>query len=164
MAKLIRLYGWMLLAVILCAPAASGQQTGAAKNDLREQPVPADAALLSSGGVGTSALDLPQAPTAEVSAAPDDRPDDRPLSGVQDLTLVPNVGVRNFLAPSVDVVSQLGLNSSPSGFDRPTTSSYLLGTLDLSHVSDRSQLLLRYTGGGMFSNYGNSAVQDLDFS
>ena len=46
----------------------------------------------------------------------------------------------------------------------PTTFSYLLGSLDLSHVTDRSQLLVHYTGGGMFSSYVNSAIQDLEFS
>ena len=61
-------------------------------------------------------------------------------------------------------MSQLATSSSASGFVRPTVFNYLLGTLDLNHVSDRSELLVHYTGGGMFSSYLNSAIQDLEFS
>ena len=166
MIKLNRLHSLILLAAILCVPAARGQQSGADKNpgsdknDLREQPVAPSAAVMSSGGAGVSALDLPQAPSAEVQVAADDQP----ISGVKELTVGSNVGARNFLLPSISVVSQLGLSSSGSGLDHPTMSNYLLGSLDLNHVSDRSEVELHYSGGEMFSNYLNSAVQDLQFS
>ncbi len=42
--------------------------------------------------------------------------------------------------------------------------NYVLGNLDLTHVSNRSKLLVHYTGGGMLSSYMNSAVQDMEFS
>src|ERR1700730_8804431 len=99
MAKLIRLHAWMLLAVILYVPAVRGQQTDAAKDDSRDQPLAPSASLLSSGSTGDSALGLSEAPITETQVAGDDRP----ISGVQELVLGPNVGVRNFLVPSVSV-------------------------------------------------------------
>ncbi|MGB2899127.1 MAG: hypothetical protein WBB89_07680 [Candidatus Acidiferrum sp.] len=155
MAKLIRIPGWVFLAALLYVPAVQAQGTDSDKNDLREHPVAPIPPLLASGGTSESALN----PTAEVQAG-----DDRPLSGVQELTLGPKLGVRNFLVPSINVMSQVATSSSASGYDRPTALSYLLGTLDLNRVSERSELLLHYTGGGMMSTYLNSAIQDLEFS
>jgi hypothetical protein len=160
MAKLFRIHGWVLLAVILYLPAVQGQQTDSAKNDPREQPVAPFAAPLPAGSTGVLALLSPQTPTEEVQVAGNNRP----LSGVQEPTLGPNLGARNFLLPSISVMSQMATNSSGSGYARPTAFSYLLGTLDLSRVSARSELLLHYSGGGMFSSYLNSAIQDLQFS
>ena len=156
MAKQIRIHRWVLLAAILYVPAVQAQGTDSDKNDPREHPVAPIPALLASGSTSESALN----PTAEVQTATDDRP----LSGVQELTLGPKLGVRNFLVPSINVTSQMAMSSSASGFDRPTALSYLLGTLDLNRVSERSELLLHYTGGGMMSTYLNSAIQDLEFS
>src|ERR1700674_1195548 len=156
MAKLIRIRGWVLLVLILYVPAVQAQGTDSDKNDPREHPVPPLSALLASGSMSESAL----SPTAEVQAAGDDRP----LSGVQELTLGPSLGVRNYLLPSINLTSQMATSSSASGYSRPITLSYLLGTLDLNRVSERSELLLHYTGGGMMSTYLNSAIQDLEFS
>jgi len=90
--------------------------------------------------------------------------DDRPLSGVQEQTLGQSLGARNFLVSSFSVTSQMATSSSASGFVQPTAFNYALGTLDLNRVSGRSELLLHYTGGGMFSSYLNSAIQDLEFT
>src|SRR5208283_5034512 len=79
-------------------------------------------------------------------------------------TLGPALGASNFLVPSINVMSQMSTSSSSSGYGEPTAFSYLLGTLDLNRVSERSELLLHYTGGGMLSSYVNSAIQDLEFS
>jgi hypothetical protein len=160
MAKLMRIHGWVLLVVILYAPAVQAQQTDSAKNDPREQPVAPYPALLPSWSTSKSGLDFPQAPTAEVQAAADNRP----LSGVQGVAAGPNLGARNFLVPSINVTSQLTMSPSASGYAAPATFSYLLGMLDLGHVSDRSELLVHYTGGEMVSSYLNSAIQDLEFS
>src|ERR1700730_13383964 len=160
MAKLVRIHSCVLLLVILFVPAVQAQQSDSAKNDTREQPVAPSPAPLPAGSTGVLALISAQAPTEEVQAAGNNRP----LSGVQEPTLGPNLGARNFLLPSISVMSQIATNSSGSGYGRPTAFSYLLGTLDLNHVSDRSEFLLHYTGGGMFSSYLNSAIQDLEFS
>jgi hypothetical protein len=160
MAKLFRINCWVLLLVIPYVPAVQAQQSDSAKNDPREQPVAPSPAPLPAGSTSLLALISSQAPTAEVQAAGNNRP----LSGVQEPTLGPNLGARNFLLPSISVTSQLATNSSGTGYTRPTAFSYLLGTLDLNRVSDRSELLLHYGGGGMFSSYLNSAIQDLEVS
>lgn len=156
MAKLIRILGCAVLLVMAYLPVVQAQETDPAKPDPREQPVTPYPAALPAGSTSILALDS----NAGVQAAPGDRP----LSGVQEQTLGPNLGARNFLAPSISVTSQLATNSSASGFSQPAAFTYALATLDLNHVSDRSELLLHYTGGGMFSSYLNSAIQDLEFT
>jgi hypothetical protein len=159
MANLIRIRRWLLLGMILSVPAVQAQQTNPAKKELREQPVAPYPAILLSTNANESELEIPQAPTGEVQLAANNLP----LSGVQEQTLGPKPGVRNFLVPSINVMSQLGISSSASGYGL-TTFSYLLGALDLNHVSDRSELLVHYAGGAVLSSYLNSAVQDLEFS
>jgi len=51
-----------------------------------------------------------------------------------------------------------------NGFDRPSLFSYLLGSIDFHHISQRSALSVSYTGGGTLSTYQNSAVQQLQIS
>jgi hypothetical protein len=160
MAKLIRISGWVLFIVFLRVPALEAQGTDPVKNDPREQPVAPTAALLPAGSTSVSVMNSPQGQMEEVQLAGNDRP----LSGVQGLASGPPVGARSFLVPSLSATSQLATSSSSSGFSRPTDFNYLLGTLDLNHVTNRSELLLHYTGGGMFSTYLNSAIQDLEFS
>jgi hypothetical protein len=160
MAKLARIHSWVLILVILYVPAVQAQQTDSAKNDSREQPVAPSPAPLPAGSTSVFALVSPQALTEEVQVAGNNGP----LSGVQEPTLGPNLGARNFLVPNISVMSQMATYSSGSGYARPTVFSYLLGTLDLNRVSARSELLLHYTGGGMLSSYLNSGIQDLEFS
>jgi hypothetical protein len=160
MVKLIHILGWMLFGLILLVPKIQAQQNDQPKNDPREQPVAPYPAFVSSGGISDLSLDSPQAPTTEVQVPAVERPP----SGVQELNLSPNLAARNFLVPSVNVTSQLATSSTATGFGSPSIFNYLLGNLDLSHVSDRSQLLVHYTGGGMLSSYVNSAIQDLEFS
>ncbi|MHB8499942.1 MAG: hypothetical protein ACYDCG_05685 [Candidatus Acidiferrales bacterium] len=156
MLKLIRIHGWALLALISCAPLAQAQGTGPAKPESGEQPVAPYTPPLPAGSTSLLALGT----SGEVQGPPDDRP----LSGVQQQTLGPNSGASNFLAPSFSAMSQLATNSFGPGSGGPTDFNYLLGTLDLNRASDRSELLVHYTGGGMFSSYFNSAIQDLEFS
>ena len=164
MAKLMRIHGCVLLAAFLFAPAVKAQeasQAGPGKNDPREQPVAPYLAPLPAGSTSVLALNSPLGgPTEQVQVAGNDRP----LSGVQEPTLGPTFGARNYLVPSFSAASQLGTSSTGAGFGQPTAFNYLLGTLDLNLASDRSELLLHYSGGGMFSTYLNSAIQDLKFS
>jgi hypothetical protein len=160
MAKLIRMWGWVLFAVLLCRPAVQAQEADPAKTDLREQPVAPFAAPLPAARTSVLALNSPIGTGAEVQSAGNDQP----LSGVQAPTLGSAVSAQNYLVPSFSATSQLATSSSSSGFSRPTEFNYLLGTLDLNHVTNRSELLLHYAGGGMFSSYLNSAIQDLEFS
>ncbi len=94
-------------------------------------------------------------------------PDTRPLTGTQNLTLGGYSNVHSFLLPTVSLTTQLDKYPATSGYDNVTSVSYLLGRLDLHHVSGRSQLLLDYVGGAAISNPGtntNSTIQDLVFS
>ena len=165
MAKLIRIHGLVLLAVILVGSAGHAQQTDSNKtdsdkNDLREQPVAPYPASIATSSASDSSLDIPQAPTGDVQIGGDDHP----VSGVDEHAAVPAGRVRNFVLPSVSVMSQIGTSSSGSGYSSPTVLTYLLGNLELNHLSDRSQLLVNYTGGEMLSSYLNSAEQNLEFS
>jgi hypothetical protein len=165
MAKLIRKHSWVLLLVLFNAPAVLAQETDPTKTDPtkpdpREQPVAPYAAPVPAGRTSILAPNFPPGQNDEVQLAGNDQP----LSGVQVPTLGPVVGARNFLLPSFSATSQLATSSSGAGIGGPTDFSYLLGNLDLSHVSSRSELLVHTTGGGMFSSYSNSAVLDLEFS
>jgi hypothetical protein len=160
MAKLIRIHSWVLLAVFLCAPVAEAQEPDPDKNDPREQPLAPLPAPLPAAKTSVLALNSPLWAGEEVQSVGSDQL----LSSVQAPTLGPVVSARNFLVPSFSATSQLAMSSSGVGFAQPTDFNYLLGSLDLSHVSNRSELLVHYTGGGMFSSYLNSAIQDLEFS
>jgi hypothetical protein len=160
MLKPIRIHGWALLAVIVFVPAVQAQEADAPKNDPREQPVAPIPAPLPAGSTSVFALNPGQAPTGEAQATGNNWP----LSGVEEPTLGPRFAARNFLLPSVTVMSQMATNFSGAGSGGPTAFNYVLGTLDLNHVSDRSELLLRYAGGAMLSSYLNSAIQDVEFS
>jgi hypothetical protein len=160
MAKLIHIHSWVLLAMFLYAPIVKAQETDPAKNDPREQPLAPLPAPLPAGKTSVLALNSPLWAGEEVQSAGNDQL----LSSVQAPTLGPVVSARNFLVPSFSATSQLAMNSSGLGFGQPTDFNYLLGSLDLNHMTDRSELLVHYTGGGMFSSYLNSAIQELQFS
>jgi len=160
MAKLTRIRDLVLLAAVLYVPVVKAQETDTAKNDPRAQPVAPYPAPLPAGSTSILALNAPP----ETSEEPQLAGNNRPLSGVQEPTLGPVLGARNFLVPSINVMSQMATSSSSSGYGTPTAYSYLLGTLDLNRVSERSELLVHYTGGAMLSSYLNSAIQDLEFS
>jgi hypothetical protein len=94
-------------------------------------------------------------------------PDQRPLTGVQPLTLGQYSESHSFLLPSVNAVTQLETNPPDSGSNRVSSISYLLGRLDLHHVSGHTEIVLDYAGGGAISsdgNNGNAVIQDLQFS
>jgi hypothetical protein len=160
MAKPILIWGWVVLAVLLNAPAVQSQETAPSKNDPREQPVAPFVAPLPAGSSSVLALNSPLGAGEQVQVGGSNQP----LSGVQAPTLGPAVGARNFLAPSLSATSQFSSGSTGAGFGQPADFNYLLGTLNLNHVSDRSELLLHYSGGGMFSTYLNSAIQELEFT
>jgi len=156
MTKLAHVLYCVILAVILSAAAAAvrAQGTDETKPEPGVQPVAPYQPPLPAGSTGILAL----SPSSEIPVAGADRP----LSGVQEQTLGPNLGASNVLVPSFTVVSQMATGSSASGFSQPTAFNYLLATLDLNRASDRSELLLHYTGGGMLSSYLNAAVQEVE--
>lgn len=160
MGKLTRIHSWVLLALFLYAPVVKAQETDPAKNDPRDQPLAPLPAPLPAGKTSVLGLNSPLWAGEDIQSAGTDQP----LSGVQAPTLGPVAGVRNFLVPSFSATTQLATGSPGLGLGQPTEYNYLLGALDLNHASDRSELLVHYAGGGMFSSYLNSAIQDLEFS
>src|ERR1700675_4504347 len=116
MAKHIGIQGCVLFAVLLAAPVNQAQETDAAKNDTREQPVASYPAALPAGSTSLLTLNPPPGGAEDIQLAGYDRP----LSGVQGPTLGPTLGAGNFLVPSFSATTQLATNSSASGFVRPT--------------------------------------------
>lgn len=156
MTRVAYILSAVLFAAVLSVPAGRAQGTDAAKPEPAVQPVAPYQPPLPAGSTSILALN----PNSDIPVGGDNRP----LSGVQGETLVPNLGARNVLVPSFTVVSQMAVGSSSSGFSQPTSFNYLLAMLDLNHASDRSEVLLHYTGGGMLSPYLNSAIQEVEFT
>src|SRR5580704_12170966 len=127
MATLIRIHGSVLLVAALCVPAVQAQQSTSATNDSREQPAAPYAAgrtpfpaILFPGSSSDSDAGIYEEPTTEVHAPADDQP----LSGVQEVTLGSNLGVKNLLVPSISATSQLAANSTAVGSGSHSTFNF----------------------------------------
>ena len=123
------------------APAAYCQQQS------QDQPIPAyRSTMANSTDYGIGAAD-PNALT----------PDDRPLTGVQDLSVGFIPTTHSYWTPHVDVSTMVDSNSlnanNSTGWGTWTT---LLGGIDLRRISGTNDLTISYVGGGMISNNGNS--------
>ena len=157
--------GGIWLVLLSCAPARA-QQTGDTPQNQQEgqqpsQPIPAIRSPLASGADNG---DEDEAPNPQLV-----QPDTRSLTGVQDLSLGSMALEHSYwqprLALSETVDSNPGSTSAGNGSWGTWTS--LLGGVDIHRISGQSELLLSYTGGGMFST-GNSdatngVVQELNF-
>jgi hypothetical protein len=95
-------------------------------------------------------------------------PDTRALTGVQDLSLGQPATTHSYWQPHLDVTSTADSNPlNPSGQNGWTSFTSIFGGVDLHRNSGNSALVLSYTGGGSFSNDGNSSngvVQGLNVS
>ncbi len=157
--------GGIWLVLLSCAPARA-QQTGDTPQNQQEgqqpsQPIPAIRSPLASGADNG---DEDEAPNPQLV-----QPDTRSLTGVEDLSLGTMALEHSYwqprLALSETVDSNPGSTSAGNGSWGTWTS--LLGGVDIHRISGQSELLLSYTGGGMFST-GNSdatngVVQELSF-
>ena len=157
--------GGIWLVLLSCAPARA-QQTGDTPQNQQEgqqpsQPIPAIRSPLASGADNG---DEDEAPNPQLV-----QPDTRSLTGVEDLSLGSMALEHSYwqprLALSETVDSNPGSTSAGNGSWGTWTS--LLGGVDIHRISGQSELLLSYTGGGMFST-GNSdatngVVQELNF-
>jgi len=96
------------------------------------------------------------------SSGTDLTPDTKPLAGAENLSLGLSES-HSYWEPTVSVISTAesnGLVGSPGW----TSYSTLLGGLNLHHISGRSDLALKYQGGGEVSNDGNipnAMIQEL---
>jgi hypothetical protein len=156
MSRRIRTFGAACFAVILCGVGSHAQTTHGSIDEARG-PLP-----LPYSGLASQANDAESVPNPDQLTA-----DERPLSGVQELSVGKYGEGHNFIIPSFSVTTQLDPNPRASGYNGPTSVSYLLGRLSVHHISSRSELVLDYIGGGMLSrgvSSVNSVIQDLEFS
>ena len=157
--------GGVWLVLLSCAPARAQQTADTPQNQQEgqqpSQPIPAIRSPLASGADNG---DEDEAPNPQLV-----QPDTRSLTGVEDLSLGSMALEHSYwqprLALSETVDSNPGSTSAGNGSWGTWTS--LLGGVDIHRISGQSELLLSYTGGGMFST-GNSdatngVVQELSF-
>ena len=101
----------------------------------------------------------------EATSSSDLQPDQRPLSGVQDLALGISRPEHSFWEPNAVVYSTV--DSDPLSSSTETgwvTYTTLLAGIDIHKMSQNSDLTVSYLGGGMISNdpgVGNSVTQEL---
>jgi hypothetical protein len=95
-------------------------------------------------------------------------PDTRSLTGAQDLSLGTTPLTHSYWQPRVSVSGTVDSNPGYSTVSSDwSTWTSLIGGVDIHHTSGFSNLLLSYTGGGMFSTGGtveNGVIQQLAFS
>jgi hypothetical protein len=134
------------LVIGVAAPVARAQQQ---TQDQPAEPIPAYrsplASVANNGEVGDS--------EAQALA-----PDNRPLAGVQDLSLgVPPIS-HSYWQPHFDLATMIDSNAlnanNSSGWGTWTS---LLAGVDLHRISGDNDLTLSYVGGGMISNDGSSS-------
>ena len=156
---------WITVAVICVAPARALQQPadsqqGQQQGQQQEQPIPAiRSPLASAADNGDDETGNPQQL----------EPDTRSLTGVEDLSLGTMAIEHSYWQPRLAVSETVDSNPGylTSGNSWGTWTS-LLGGVDIHRVSGVSELLVSYTGGGMFSTGNNDSptgtIQELSLS
>ena len=155
---------WLVL--LSCAPARAQQQADTPQDQQpgqqpsQSQPIPAIRSPLASGADNGQ----DEAPNPQLM-----QPDTRSLTGVQDLSLGTMALEHSYWQPRLALSETVDSNpvSSSAGNGSWGTWTSILGGVDIHRVSGISELLVSYTGGGMFST-GNSeastgVVQELSF-
>jgi hypothetical protein len=157
--------GGIWLALLSCV-SARAQQPAETPQDQQpgqqpSQPIPAIRSPLASG-----------ADSGEQDEAPNPQemqPDTRSLTGVEDLSLGTMALGHSYWQPRLALSETVDSNpaSSSAGNGSWGTWTSLLGGVDIHRISGVSELMLSYTGGGMFST-GNSSgsngvIQELYF-
>jgi hypothetical protein len=126
------------------------QQQGA------EQPIPAYKSPLAS-----------QADNGESIIGPTELgPDNRPITGIQDLSLGVPLDRHSYWQPHGEVDFTGDSEPPLSGAGGWTTWTTLVGGVDIHKYSGQSELTFDYLGGGVFSNdgsVGNGVIQDANF-
>lgn len=146
-------------ALALLSPAARAQQPdngGQSAQNQTAEPI--------------SAYRSPFTPTSEATDenSQSTEPDARPLSGAQYISMGNLNSNRSYWQPRVDLAGTGDSNAAESASSTSwgTWTSFLAG-VDIHHNSGSSELMLSYTGGGMYSteaNIPNGTVQELGLS
>jgi hypothetical protein len=156
--------GGIWLVLLSCAPARAQQPSDTSQDQQQgqqpSQPIPAIRSPLASG-----------ADNGDQNAAPNPQemqPDTRSLTGVEDLSLGTMALERSYWQPRAAVSETVDSNpaSSSAGNGSWGTWTSLLGGVDIHRISGVSELMVSYTGGGMFStgnsDASNGVIQELN--
>ena len=154
--------GGIWLVLLSCAPARAQQQADTPQDQQQgqqpSQPIPAIRSPLASGADN----DQDEAPNPQLM-----QPDTRSLTGVEDLSLGTMALEHSYWQPRVALAETVDSNpgSTSTGNGSWGTWTSLLGGVDIRRISGVSELLVSYTGGGMFvtnsPNASNGVVQEL---
>ena len=133
-----------------------GQQQGQQQGEQPVAPIPAIRSPLAGATDNGDTND-----TQELT------PDTSSLTGAEDLSLGTMTPTRSYWQPHLSVAVTLDSNPDYStGSSGWGTWTSLLGGVDIHHISGASDMLVSYTGGGMFSNGGeaeNGIIQQFAF-
>jgi hypothetical protein len=133
---------FILAAAWLCFASAGIAQEPEAPPQGTDKPKPA---AKSYGPIGSGEEDQNPAPDTL-------QPDQRPLTGIQQLTVGTPMERHSYWVPGVSYYNFIQSNDqSQGGGSGWTSSNYLAGNLSLLENWSRSQLAVNYSGGGNFS-------------
>jgi hypothetical protein len=159
--------GGLVLFLVIGAPAARAQQQQQPDQSQQpqqpeqpqqpqrpDQPIPAYKSPLAS-----------QADNGDTSGSGPSQlaPDNRPLTGVQDLSLGVPLDRHSYWQPHAEVDFTADSEPPDTGAGGWTAWTTIVGGVDLNRYSGNSALTLDYLGGGVFSNdgsVGNGVLQD----
>src|SRR5271168_779580 len=157
--------GGVWLVLLSCAPARAQQPADNPQDQQQgqqpSQPIPAIRSPLASGADNG---DEDEAPNPQLLL-----PDTRSLTGVEDLSIGTMAREHSYWQPRLALSETVDSNpvSSSAGNGSWGTWTSILGGVDIHRVSGISELLVSYTGGGMFSTgnseASNGVVQELSF-
>jgi hypothetical protein len=148
----------MFLAVPVARCQDSSSGTDQNQQNQGAEPIPAYRSPFSAGSDDQNANDNSQTV----------QPDTRPLTGAQYISMGNVTNQRSYWQPRIDVTGSADSNPQESATNSNWGSwtSFLAG-VDIHRTSGASQMMLSYTGGGMYSNESdvpNGTVQELGFS
>jgi hypothetical protein len=156
--------GGIWLVLLSCAPARAQQPSDTPQDQQQgqqpSQPIPAIRSPLASGANNG---DQDEAPNPQEM-----QPDTRSLTGVEDLSLGTMALERSYWQPRAAVSETVDSNpgSTTTGNGSWGTWTTLLGGVDIHRISGVSELMVSYTGGGMFStgnsDASNGVIQELN--
>src|ERR1700722_1903335 len=163
MRSLYQIAGTLIFVMAIGVPVAGAQQEPQPQQPERRhqrgahQPIPAYKSPLAS-----------QADNGEGMSEPVQLgPDNRPLTGIQELSLGVPLDRHSYWQPHAEIDftgdSEAPQSGGTGGWSTWTT---VVGGVDLHRFSGQSELTFEYLGGGVFSNNGsagNGVLQDANF-
>jgi hypothetical protein len=156
--------GGVWLVLLSCAPARAQQADTPQDQQQGQQPSQPIPAIRSPLASGADNGDQDEAPNPQLM-----QPDTRSLTGVEDLSLGTMAIEHSYWQPRLILSETVDSNPSSSSVANGSWGTWtsLLGGVDIHRVSGISELILSYTGGGMFSTGNNSSpsgiIQELSF-